>query len=69
MISLSSIQKDSISATQDSSKGYILACKVNNQMHNFCSKMAVLYKICSLQYLCLYLWQKFLKNMFEVVHT
>ena len=31
--------------------------------------MAVLLDICSVQYLLLYLWPKFLKNTFELVHT
>ena len=33
MGSISSIEKDSISVTQDSFKDCIVACKISNQMH------------------------------------
>ena len=81
MASISSIEKDSIATTPDSFKDCLLACKISNQEHtnfqkrkvqqaasgNFVRKL-LFCKTCSVQYVFLYLWPKFQKNTFEVVH-
>ena len=41
MGSISSIEKDSIVTTRNSFKNYILACKVNSQMHTNFEKIKV----------------------------
>ena len=41
MVSLSSIEKDSIATTRDSFKDYILACKIRNQMYTNFEKRKV----------------------------
>ena len=82
MASSSSIEKDSIAATRDSFRDCILACKIRNQTHtNFEQRkvpQAVSDNFAQKWLLCLtyvlhnrflYLWPKFLKNTFEVVHT
>ena len=80
MVSLSSLEKDFIATTRYSFKDFILAYKISNQMHanfekrkvpqaisgNFAQKW-LFCKTCSLQYLFLYLWQKFEKHVLYLV--
>ena len=62
MVSLSSIEKDTIATTRDSFKDCILECKIRNQMHTNFEKRKVPQAVCSVQYLFLYLWPKFLEK-------
>ena len=81
---LSSIKKDSVVTTRDSSKDCILACKISNQMHtnfekrkvppavsgDFAQKFCKTCKTYVMYNICSFICaQMLLKNTFEVGHT
>ena len=82
MISISSIERDSIATNPGPFKDCLLACKIGNQVHtnfekrkvpqaasgNFVQKW-LLFKTYVLYNICFFICLCFFKNTFEIVHT